>query len=336
MVTIYDIAKATGFSAPTISKALNGKGAFSDETRKLILETAKKMGYSPNVSARTLTTRKSNLIGVIYDDTGMNKGFAHPLFSVVLNRFREQVEYAGYDLIFLSRFSKMSYSAHAKHRSVDGVIIINPATGNVDEFKEFIDENIPRVSTNCLFNGICTIISDNEKGGYIATRNFIENGHTKIAFLSAPHKGISSAPQERFAGYERALKESNIPFDKDLYIESELWAKEGGKAAFEKLYKSGKDFTAIFCATDQLASGVYEYAEEHNIKIPDEISVIGFDDEAASAFMFPHLTTFRQDAIKIADLAAEMILQQIAGIPVPEVVRCDAEFLQRQSVKKIR
>lgn len=335
MVTIYDIAKATGHTAPTVSKALNGLGTLSEKTRKYIVDTAKEMGYEPNITARTLTTKKSNLIGVIFDDTGMNKGFAHPLFSVLLNRFREQVENSGYDLVFLSRYSKMSYYSHARYRSVDGVIIINPATADLGEFKEFVDENIPRVSTNSIMEGICTIISDNERGGFVATDYLIKKGHKKIAYLCAPQRGISSAPQERLAGYKKALEENKIPYDESLFVESELWDKSGGYEAFKKLYQRTHDFTAIFCATDLLAFGVYEACEELGLKIPDDISVIGFDDDSASELMTPKLTTFHQDAIKIADLSAEMMIQQIAEIPVPEIIRCDAEFIERQSVRSL-
>ncbi len=335
MVTIYDIAKKTGFSAPTISKALNGTGALNGATRQKIIQIAEEMGYKPNISARTLSTKKSNLIGVIFDDTGMNRGFAHPLFSVVLNRFREQIEYAGYDIIFLSRHFKMSYYSHSQYRSVDGVIIINPATSDKTEFDEFISSGMPRVSTNSLFDGICTIISDNEKGGYVAAEHFIKKGHKKIAFLSAPRNGISTAPQERFEGFKKALADYGLPCDPELCVESELWDKRGAYEAFEKLYNQRKDFTAIFCATDLLAFGVYEYAQKNGLNIPDDISIIGFDDDAADSLMTPQLTTFRQDALRIADLASEMMLNQIAGLPVPEIVRCESEFIERQSVKQL-
>ncbi|MCR4579594.1 MAG: LacI family transcriptional regulator [Treponema sp.] len=336
MVTIYDIAKKTGFSAPTVSKALNGTGTLNSGTRQKIIQIADEMGYKPNISARTLSTRKSNLIGVIYDDTGMNRGFAHPLFSVVLNRFREQIEFAGYDLVFLSRHFQMSYYEHSQYRSVDGVIIINPATGDKSEFDEFIESGMPRVSTNSLFDGICTIISDNEKGGYVAAEHFIKKGHKKIAFLSAPRNGISTAPQERLAGFKKALTDYNIPFDEELFVESRFWDKQGAYEAFGKLYERRKDFTAVFCATDLLAFGVYEYAEKAGLKLPEDISIIGFDDDAADALMSPHLTTFRQDALRIADIASEMMLNQIAGLPVPDIVRCEAEFIERQSVKEIK
>ncbi|MBR1639259.1 MAG: LacI family DNA-binding transcriptional regulator [Treponema sp.] len=335
MVTIYDIAKRTGYSAPTVSKALNGTGTLNGVTRQTIIRIAEEMGYKPNISARTLSTKKSNLIGVIYDDTGMNRGFAHPLFSVVLNRFREQIEFAGYDLVFLSRHFKMSYYAHSQYRSVDGVIIINPATGDKSEFDEFIQSDMPRVSTNSLFDGICTVISDNEKGGYVAAEELIKKGHRKIAFISAPRNGISSAPIERWKGFKKALDDYKIPFDDELFVESRLWDKKGAYEAFESLYKRRKDFTAVFCVTDLLAFGVYEYAEKNGLRIPDDISVIGFDDDAADALMSPHLTTFRQDALRIADIASEMMLNQIAGLPVPEIVRCEAEFIERKSVKSL-
>lgn len=335
MVTIYDIAKATGHSAPTVSKALNGQGSLSVKTRKLIVDTAKEMGYEPNITARTLTTKKSNLIGVIYDDTGMNLGFSHPLFSVVLNRFRDQVENAGYDIIFLSRFYNMSYYSHARYRSVDGVIIINPATNDLGEFKEFVDENIPRVSTNSIINGICTIITDNEKGGYEAAEYFIKKGHKRIAFLSAPIKEISSAPQERLEGFRRALKDNHITFDEDLFVESRNWQSDGAYEAFKTLYKRTQDFTAVFCATDTMAFGLYRAAEELGLKIPQDISVIGFDDDFSDNFISPHLTSFHQDAIQIADLAADMMIQQIAEIPVPDFIRCDAKLMERLSVKNL-
>lgn len=332
MITIYDIAKATGYSAPTVSKALNGLGTLSVKTRERIIKTAKDMGYTPNISARTLSTKKSNLIGVIYDDTGMHKGFAHPLFSVILDRFREQVERAGYDIIFLSRHFNMTYFLHSQYRNVDGVIIINPATQDRSEFSEFVTEKIPCVSTNCIIDGITTIISDNEKCGYIATEHFIKKGHRKIAFLSAP-KGISSAPTERYIGFRKALEDYNIPFDEELFVQSEQWVMKGGSDAFEQLYKRRQDFTAIFAVTDWLARGIYDYAEAHGLKIPEDISVIGFDNTEASGYMAPPLTTFQQDAIKIADLAADILLRQINGEETPQLIRCDATLLDRKSVK---
>jgi len=333
MVTIYDIAEATGYSAPTVSKVLNGTGSLSEETRERILKKAKELGYEPNITARTLTTKKSNLIGVIYDDTGMNMGFSHPLFSPVLTRFREKIEAAGYDLIFLSRHFNMSYYSHANFRLIDGVIIINPATNTPDDFAEFIKNDLPRVSTNSVFDGICTVITENEQGGYEAAEYLVNHGHKKIGYISGPVDGISTAPAERFKGFKSALEKHQL-FDESLYEISEGWDKESGAQAFVRLIKRRKDITALFVTNDQLAFGIYDYAKKNGIRIPEDISVIGFDDEIASEYL--GLTTFRQSTIEIADLAAQMMLDQIEGKQVPPIIRCRPEIVERNSVKTIK
>ncbi|MCQ2591890.1 MAG: LacI family transcriptional regulator [Treponema sp.] len=337
MVTIYDIAKATGVSAPTVSKALNGIGTMTEATRNKILETAKQLGYEPNMSARTLTTKKSHLIGVVYDDTGMSRGFGHPLFSVLLNRFREQIEQAGYDIIFLSRHFGMSYFAHSKFRSIDGLIIITPDNDcPYEEFLPFVDHKVPCVSTNTIIKGICTVITENESGGYKAAEYFIKKGHTKIAFLSGPRNNISFAAEERLKGFKKAFSDYGLSFDENLFEECDFWHVNAGYEAFKRLYSRTKDFTAIFACSDLMAYGVMQFAEENGISLPDDLSIIGFDDDSISEFSKPHLTTFRHDAVKIADMAAEMLFQQLTDIPVPEIIRFPAEFIERDSVKLIK
>ena len=333
MVTIYDIAEATGYSAPTVSKALNGQGSLSEETRQRILDKAKELGYEPNITARTLTTKKSHLIGVIYDDTGMNMGFAHPLFSPVLTRFREKIEAAGYDIIFLSRHFNMTYFSHANFRCIDGVIIINPATNTPADFQDFIKTDLPRVSTNSVFEGIPTVITENVQSGYDAAEYLVKHGHKKIAYISAPVNGISTAPDERYEGFKSALEHYQL-YDESLYELSADWTKECGAEAFGRLIKRRKDITAVFVTNDQLAFGVYEYAKKHGIRIPEDISVIGFDDEIASEYL--GLTTFRQSTTEIADIASQLMLDQIDGKEVPPIIRCKAEIVERNSVKTIR
>ena len=333
MVTIYDIAEATGYSAPTVSKALNGLGSLSEETRQKILDKAKELGYEPNSTARTLTTKKSYLIGVIYDDTGMHKGFSHPLFSPVLDRFREKIEAAGYDIIFLSRHFNMTYFSHANFRCIDGVIIINPATNTPADFEDFVKTGLPRVSTNSVFEGICTVITANEQGGYAAAEYFINHGHKRIAYISAPVDGISTAPMERFEGFKAAMETYGL-YDEDLYELSAGWDKESAGEAFGRLIKRHKDLSAVFVTSDQLAFGIYDYAKAHNIRIPEDISVIGFDDDFAAEYA--GLTTFRQSTTEIADIAANMMLDQIEGKTVPPIIRCRPEIVERDSVKTIK
>ena len=333
MVTIYDIAEATGYSAPTVSKALNGLGSLSEETRQKILDKAEELGYEPNITARTLTTKKSYLIGVIFDDIGMNMGFSHPLFSPVLNRFREKIEAAGYDIIFLSRHFNMTYFSHANFRCIDGVIIINPATNTPADFEDFVKADLPRVSTNAVFDGICTVISANEQGGYEATEYFIKRGHKRIGYISAPIDGISTAPTERFNGFKAAMENYQL-YDESLYEISAGWDRECSEEAFGRLLKRRKDLTAVFVTSDQLALGVFDYARKHGLRVPDDISIIGFDDDFAAEYK--GLTTFRQSTTEIADIAARMMLDQIDGKQVPPIIRCRPELVERSSVKTIK
>ncbi len=336
MTTIYDIAKATGYSAPTISKALNGTGFLSEKTRSKIIQAAKDMGYAPNLSARTLSTKKSHIIGVVYDDPKMKRGFDHPLFSVILNRFREQVEKASYDILFLSSHSDMTYTDHAKYRTVDAVVIINPELGHYDDFKKLAADGMPCVSTNDIIPGICTVISSNEEIGYNATKYFIEHGHKHIGYLSGPKYEFSRAAEERQKGYEKCLADYGIPFDPCLVEECNYWHQDAGNEGFEKLFKRASDMTAVFAASDILAMGAYSYADSVGITFPNRISIIGVDDDRVSSFLHPRLTSFRQDGEAIADMAAEMLMNQISGVPVPPIVRFPAKLMERDSVLDLK
>jgi Transcriptional regulators len=335
MITIYDIAEKTGYSAPTVSKALNGTGYLNSKTREKILRAADEMGYQPNMVARTLTTKKSHLIGVIYDDSKMKQGFDHPLFGGLLNRFRSQVENAGYDIIFLSRQFKMSYTDHSRYRSVDGVVIINPDDDGIEELAAIHEAGIPCVSTNNYIPGICTVVTENEKCGYEGTQYLISCGHRKIAFLAGPINKYSPAALERYKGYRRCLSDYGLGCDPQLFKECSFWHAQAGYDGIAEIYRRTNDFSAVFCADDLLAFGVMQYAEEHRIVMPDQLSIIGFDDDRAASFCRPRLTTFSQNRVQIADLAAEILLQLIVEIPSPQMVRVPAALIMRESVKNL-
>ena len=204
MITIYDLARETGFSAPTVSKALNGNGKLNEKTRQKILEAAQKFGYKPNMAAKSLSTKHSQLIGIILEDTAMKRGFEHPLFGGLLNQFRKRVESAGYDLLFVSKNFNggMSYIDHCKFRDLDGILVVNPIEDD-PEIKILGSAGIPCVSTNEFIPGVCTVVSENEESGYLAAKKFIENGHKKIGFLGAPLRDSSPASIERFTGFKK-------------------------------------------------------------------------------------------------------------------------------------
>ena len=335
MITIYDLAKQTGFSAPTISKALNGNGKLSEETRQTILDAAKKAGYTANMAAKALSTKHSNLIGVILEDVAMKRGFEHPLFGGILNRFRHEIEMAGYDLLFLSKHFNdgMSYIDHCRYRNVDGILVVNPIDDD-PEMKTLGQCGIPCVSANEFIPGVCTIVTDNENAGRTAARVLSESGHVKIGFLGAPFRANSPAAMERFNGFKSELESCGLRFDERYLEVCDAWWDQAGYDGMKKLWERCPDITAVFVVCDALAFGAMKYLLEIGKSIPDDISVIGFDDDTTVLKAAPNLCTFRQDRDKIAQLASEVLLQEIAGIPSPQVVRVPAQYIGRSSVRR--
>lgn len=338
MVTIYDIAKETGYSAPTISKALNGTGGLSEKTRKKILKEAEALGYKPNMAARSLTTKKSFLIGMIFEDIDMQRGFEHPLFGGIMNKFRNEMENSGYDLIFLSRSllaKKRSYLEHCHHRNVDAVIIINPLRFD-EELKELANSEIPCVSTNFLIPGIPSVITANREAGYEAGKFFIKNGHKDIGYISGSFTNFNLAAKERLEGFKQAMEENGIAYDDSKVEYCPFWTRKVGYEGMKKLHERHPELTAVFIANDNMAFGAMEYLKSRGIALPDDMSVIGFDDEQASEFFTPSLTTFRQNRSLIGELSAEILMNRLVGIPVNECVRVPADFVIRNSVKNLK
>ena len=335
MITIYDLAKQTGFSAPTISKALNGNGKLSEETRQIILDAAKKAGYTANMAAKALSTKHSRLIGVILEDVAMRRGFEHPLFGGLLNKFRHEIEMAGYDLLFLSKHFNdgMSYIDHCRYRDVEGILIVNPID-NDPEMNTLGSCGIPCVSTNEFIPGVCTVVSDNENAGRAAAQVLHEHGHVKVGFLGAPFRENSPAALERYKGFKAEYDSYGSTFDESCLEICDAWWDQAGYEGMRKLYERCPDITAVFVVCDALAFGAMKYLLEIGKSIPDDISMIGFDDDTTVLKAAPQLSTFRQDRDKIAQLASEILLQGIAGIPGPEVTRVPAEFINRGSVRR--
>ena len=338
MVTIYDIAKKTGFSAPTISKALNGTGGLSAATRKKILDVAEEIGYKPNMAARALTTKKSFLIGIIYEDFYMKAGFEHPLFGGILNTFRNEMESSGYDLIFLSKMFRSgttSYLDHCILRNVDGVVVINPDE-TVEELIDLAKSDIPCVSTNDIIPGIPYVVTENFDAGRRAAEYFIQKGHKKFAYISGPSSKYTMAAMERLEGFKACLMENHIDFDDSCVGICSSWFKEDGYEAMKRIWAEHSDITAVFSSNDSLAVGAMNYCQSIGLDVPEDVSFIGFDDEVIANYCIPPLTTFKQKREEIAEIAAEILHNRLAGLPVSDYVRISADFIERKSVKNLR
>ena len=267
----------------------------------------------------------------------MQRGFDHPLFGKILNKFRECLEFAGYDLLFISHAligEKKSYVEHCYHRNVDAVGIINPLSAD-NEIMELAESDIPCVSTNFIIPGVSTVVTANVDAGYKAASCFIKNGHKKIAYIGGTYSQYNMAAIDRLEGLKKAFKDFGLKYDESYVKFCHKWSRAESHDAMKELLERHSDITAVFVANDNMAVGAMEYVKSIGKRIPEDISFIGFDNEMISEFYSPSLTTFRQDIKTIGELSAEILMNRLVGIPVGECVRVPAEFIERNSVKKL-
>lgn len=337
MVTIYDISKITGYSPATVTRVINGSGMVSDETRERILSAAEITGFLTKKTPFERAIPTNKLIGVIVENESFTNGLEHPLFGGILNCFREQAEKNGFDLMYLSKRlnSKMnSYIDLCKLRNVDGILILNSIYED-PEVQKLAASGIPCVSSNEFIPGICTVVSENTAGAKKAVQYLIEKGHRKIGYIGGPFQIKSPASIERCEGYKQALKGAGIRMPASWIEKTEYWELDSGIKAAESLFTHNPDLTAVFCASDTIAAGAMQYLQHQGKHIPDDVSIIGFDDSLISACCVPPITTFRHDREKIAVTCAGKLIDAINGNNAYDIVRIPVQFIERESVRDI-
>lgn len=305
MTTIKDIAKACGVSAATVSKALNGYDEISQETVGKIRRTAEKMQYQPNSAARLLRTNSSHNIGIVFEDE-TRCGLVHDYYANVLNSVRSVMEENGYDVTFISsRIAGHSYLDHCRWRQVDGVLV-DSTDGNEEQVKDLVHSEIPAVTIDCSIAGHSSVLSDDEEGTYELVKYLIEMGHTKIGFV---HGEMVSITKERLKGYNRALKECGIAVPDYFIQEGRYYQGEETGRALAEMLKGEEKPTAVLFPDDYSLIGSSFVFEQEEIRVPEEISVAGYDGIPLSQSYRPHLTTVRQNPAEVGRQAALRLME---------------------------
>ncbi len=338
MITIYDIAKKAGVSPSAVSKALNGRHDVNDVTRSHIIAAASELGYTPNVHARGLKMKKSWLIGVVYSDGGVSLPLDHPLFLPLLDSFKQKIESDGYELLFFSDNSPLvgdNMIAHCCSRQVDGVLLVN--VDKVDATAvSAAAQDIPMVSCNLVLEGVPAVITDNAAAARQAVEYLYSLGHRRIAHVAGPLQTHVVAASERLGGYKAALQALDLEYDPSLVIDAGSWTPEAGASAFSRLLDSkDSSFTAVFFASDSLMMGALPIIENHNILVPKDLSLIGFDGAQWTQFLGGGYTTFRQQAGLLGATAAQLLLEKMDGSSRTDIVRIPAELILRNSCAQI-
>ncbi len=304
-----DIAKRCGVSTATVSKALNGQPDIGEETRERIVRIADEMGYMANASARALKTNRSYNIGVVFVDP-MHGGLAHEFFSTVLDGIRSEAECHGYDITFINQNvgrRQTGYLQHCLYRGVDGVVIAS-ADFLDPMVTELVQSDLPVVAIDHVFNNRICVVSDNLKGTDELVRYVASKGHWKIAMI---HGEVTSVTRNRLTGFHRACEDLGIRIPPQ-------WMKCGVFHDPKSCYTLTKELlaepdrpTCIFFPDDYSWVGGYNAITEAGLRVPDDISAVGYDGIRLSRVMNPVLTTWRQNAEGLGTTAAAKLIDQI-------------------------
>lgn len=336
MPTIYDIAQKTGFSITTVSKVLNNYPDVGQKTRKKILETVEEMGYYPSSHARTLTTKKSWTIGVIFMES-LGVGFKHPFFNSVMQAFKQVVELKGYDLLFIASKvgdEKKSYYDHFQYRGVDGVVIIC-SNNDEEEVDKLVNSKIPTVIIDLNNDKTSTVYSENANGSILAFDYLYSLGHRKIAHIAGHQQTFAGT--ERINGFLKAAKLKNVDVPATYIVNGGYFSIEGGREAMKQLLALSNPPTAVVAASDTMAFGAMQVCIEKGIKVPEDISFVGFDDIEWSQYVTPSLTTIKQDTDLIGIKAAELLLKQIdPKKKLRETEKVPVKLVERNSCRRIK
>ena len=318
MVTIKEIAQKCNVSVTTVSNILNGKGKASDKTISAVLQAVEEMGYQPNYMARGLRSNKSGMIGIIAEDIAQ---FSTPN---IIESIMEYCENKGYrtivqNLRLYARWKDKWYDREMDYYSilepalkelssmkVDGIIYIAGHARVISWFSEHCD--VPAVMAYG-YSGtekVPSVVIDDETAAYDMTKYLLEMGHRKIGVLGGRNDNIHT--QKRIWGYQKALFEKKVLFDPGLVYYG-AWDREDGYKAAE--YLLGKGVTVIFSMSDHMAGGVYDYLEEKELCVAEDVSVAGFDDWEIASYFSPKLTTMKIPLVEIGYKSAETLFELI-------------------------
>ncbi len=327
--TIQDIARVAEVSKSTVSRVLNGTAAVNPEKKAAVLKAIDRLGFKPNVIASSLAGGRSMTIGVVTQLIGS------PFYDTIAQGVVAELHETDYSPIFADGRWQAAEELEAIQalmgRRVDGLVLIGGSLPG-DEISDLCGD-LPTVIVARQLSGrgnIC-ISMDNELGSYQLTKHLIDKGHRKIAVVRGLEHHRDAT--DRFEGYQRALRDNGIELDSRLVYQGDFSA-ESGMAAVDNLLTEKVEFTAVVAANDLTAFGVRLALHHHNVAVPEQVSIVGFDDQLETSFTIPPLTTLRQPAREMGSQASKALLEMIAGNNFSSKV-FQGELVLRESVAEI-
>ncbi|MGB9790188.1 LacI family DNA-binding transcriptional regulator [Thermotoga caldifontis] len=323
-ITIRDIAEEAGVSVNTVSRALNNKPDVSAETRRKVLEIARKLGYIRNSDAVLFRKGTTKTIGVVFEDS------SNPFYAEVFKGIETSARKYGYQVILMNTerdyINELQAVETLLQKRVDG-IIISPTQFDSKDIEKLVKLNYPFVILGVHFEGakLDEVYSNDAKGGYLATRHLLERGRRKILMLNGfMYKSVA---RMRYEGYVRAMSEYGL----QPYMMVEI--EEGYESAFNKIMElKDTEFDALFCFNDVFAIAALKALRLLKRRVPEDVAVVGYDDISYAEFVQPSLTTVRIDKFLEGVVAFEMLYERLSNLRTdPKQVVLDVELIVRES-----
>lgn len=332
MATIKDVSELAGVSTATVSRVINQKGPVSEEMRALVLKAMQELNYSPNAAARSLATNRTNAVGVVVNC------LSSQFYGEILQGIEEVVEAHGKHMVVTSGQKTAEQEKAAVEfllsRSMDAYILNLEYLDDL-EILAWRDQGRRLVLVNRHIEEMaeCSVHLLNEEGGFMAVEHLLKNGHRRIAHISG-RMAIGDA-RTRLHGYRRCLEQAGIEYDSALVVEGDF-QESGGYLAAKRLLARGVEFSAVFVANDQMAAGAMVAFREAGLSMPEQISLVGFDDVLMAGYLYPGLTTISQPCPDMGRSAARIALGLIDESDSGDVQRVfKPKLVERQSVRNI-
>lgn len=340
-ITVADVAREAKVSKAQAARALGGYGAVSEEVNSRVLAAAEQLGYRPNELARSMNTGKSNTIGVVVGD------IENPHFGLAMRGISDAAKRAGYDVILINTGEDLQAEVDAvrvlQDKRVDGLIVAPASSSSTQHLQQIVEAGRPLVLFDRSARGVDVdvIASDVEQAAYDAAKLLINRGHERISYISALEaEGAgyqsgreleSSAVGERITGTRRAFNEAGLPFH-DSFIRLGANTTEGVQSILNDLMSSGERTTAIVASDSLVAMSVLEMLRAMDVRIPEDLSFVMYDDFPWTRLVTPPLTVVSQPVYELGQAAATTLLHRIRGVTPPVLPVFPATLIERESV----
>ncbi|MEK0317465.1 LacI family DNA-binding transcriptional regulator [Cohnella sp. 56] len=310
--TIKDIAQKTGVSIATVSRVIHGLTGYSDKTRELVMKAAEELGYRPNAIARGLVSRRTQTIGVLFPQVSGSYS------AELLHGIEEAANERGFSIIVCNTAREgertMKYLRVLREKQVDGIVFASQFVLAAYE-QELAAMRVPVMLVNTLpeRSDLSYIKVDDREASREATEHLVRLGHREIAMIAGtPDDPVAGQP--RVDGYRDALEAGGIAY-REALVACGGFCLDGGRRAMERLLADAPSLTAVFAASDEMAAGALAAALERGLRVPDDLSIVGYDDLIFARMVHPPLTTIRQPLSEMGRLATERLIARIKGEP---------------------